>query len=65
MVANKFLEEVEMSGYVRTECVWMCKYFHESVRKTSERYDHVALIMGQFNSQRRKLQSWNNRRFAG
>ncbi|CAB3991140.1 dynein heavy chain 3, axonemal-like, partial [Paramuricea clavata] len=41
MVANKFLEEVEMSDNARKECVWMCKYFHESVRKTSERYYDV------------------------
>ncbi|XP_028395151.1 dynein heavy chain 3, axonemal-like isoform X1 [Dendronephthya gigantea] len=41
MVANKFLEEVEMADNVRNECVWMCKYFHESVRKTSERYYDV------------------------
>jgi dynein heavy chain len=44
MVANKFLEEVEMTDNVRKECVWMCKYFHESVRKTSERYDHIVML---------------------
>lgn len=38
MVANKFLEEVEMTDHIRKECVLMCKYFHESVRMTSERY---------------------------
>jgi dynein heavy chain len=45
MVANKFLEEVEMTDNVRKECVWMCKYFHESVRKTSERYDHIVQVL--------------------
>lgn len=44
MVANKFLEEVEMADSVRNECVWMCKYFHESVRKTSERYEVPAIF---------------------
>ncbi|XP_031567893.1 dynein heavy chain 3, axonemal-like [Actinia tenebrosa] len=38
MVANKFLEEVDMAIEVRKECVFMCKYFHESVRKLSESY---------------------------
>ncbi|XP_046326217.1 dynein axonemal heavy chain 3-like [Haliotis rufescens] len=38
MVANKFLEEVELEDGVRKETVIMCKYFHESVRNMSERY---------------------------
>ncbi|XP_048589777.1 dynein axonemal heavy chain 3-like isoform X2 [Nematostella vectensis] len=38
MVANKFLDEVEMSREVRQECVSMCKHFHQSVRSISERY---------------------------
>ena len=37
MVANKFLEEVDMAHEVRKECVFMCKYFHESVRQLSDR----------------------------
>ena len=37
MVANKFLEEVDMAHDVRKECVFMCKYFHESVRELSDR----------------------------
>lgn len=37
MVANKFLEEVDMALEVRKKCVFMCKYFHESVRELSDR----------------------------
>jgi len=37
MVANKFLDEVEMSREVRGECVSLCKHFHQSVRGISER----------------------------
>ena len=38
MVANKFLEEVELEEQVRAETVIMCKHFHESVRLMSEQY---------------------------
>ncbi|KAG7492071.1 hypothetical protein MATL_G00010690 [Megalops atlanticus] len=38
MVANKFLEDVEMADDIRTEVVAMCKIFQESVRELSERY---------------------------
>ena len=38
MVANKFLEEVDMDDNIRAETVIMCKHFHESVRTTSERF---------------------------
>lgn len=38
MVANRFLEEVELDDVVRKSTVSMCKHFHESVRSTSERY---------------------------
>ena len=41
MVANKFLEEVDLEDNVRFETVVMCKMFHESVRKMSERYLHI------------------------
>jgi len=37
MVANKFLDDVEMSREVRGECVSLCKHFHQSVRGISER----------------------------
>ena len=37
MVANKFLDEVEMSREIRGECVSMCKHFHQSVRGISDR----------------------------
>ena len=37
MVANKFLEEVELDDDVRLATVVMCKHFHESVRKLSEK----------------------------
>ncbi|XP_065937642.1 dynein axonemal heavy chain 3 isoform X7 [Magallana gigas] len=38
LVANKFLEDVEMSDEVRTQTIYMCKHFHQSVRMLSERY---------------------------
>jgi len=38
MVANKFLEDVELEDDVRVETVVMCKHFHESVRLMSELY---------------------------
>lgn len=37
LVANKFLEDVEMSDEVRTQTIYMCKHFHQSVRMLSER----------------------------
>ena len=45
MVANKFLEEVDMTHEVRKECVYMCKYFHESVRELSDRWVCYNLFM--------------------
>src|SRR6218665_2019826 len=40
MVANKFLEEIDLDDEVRKETVAMCKHFHESVRLMSaEFYD--------------------------
>ena len=38
MVANKFLESVDLSETERKGTVFMCKSFHETVRKTSERF---------------------------
>ncbi|KAL8573170.1 Dynein heavy chain 3, axonemal [Nucella lapillus] len=38
MVANKFLEDVDMEDDVRLSCVSMCKHFHESVRMLSQRF---------------------------
>nr|KAG5713480.1 hypothetical protein BaRGS_025028 [Batillaria attramentaria] len=38
MVANKFLEDVDMEDNVRLACVTLCKHFHESVRTMSERF---------------------------
>ncbi|XP_066284547.1 dynein axonemal heavy chain 3-like isoform X3 [Branchiostoma lanceolatum] len=38
LVANKFLDEVEMSQEVRDEAVVMCKHFHQSVRALSDRF---------------------------
>ena len=38
MVANKFLEDVDLDDYVRSETVVMCKHFHDSVRIMSELY---------------------------
>ncbi|XP_076448252.1 dynein axonemal heavy chain 3-like [Babylonia areolata] len=38
LVANKFLDDVEMSTEIRDETVVMCKHFHESVRSLSVKY---------------------------
>ncbi|KAJ8245818.1 hypothetical protein GJAV_G00260630 [Gymnothorax javanicus] len=38
MVANRFLEDVEMEDNIRKEVVDMCKIFQESVRQQSEAY---------------------------
>ena len=38
-VASRFLEEMEMEADTRGRCVLMCKHFHESVRKMSEKYE--------------------------
>nr|XP_055037339.1 dynein axonemal heavy chain 3 isoform X1 [Misgurnus anguillicaudatus]XP_055037340.1 dynein axonemal heavy chain 3 isoform X1 [Misgurnus anguillicaudatus] len=38
MVANKFLEDLDLEDNIRTEVVEMCKTFQESVRELSERY---------------------------
>uniref|UniRef100_H3ANA7 AAA+ ATPase domain-containing protein n=1 Tax=Latimeria chalumnae TaxID=7897 RepID=H3ANA7_LATCH len=37
-VANHFLDDVEMSQEIRTESVFMCKHFHQSVMALSERF---------------------------
>ena len=37
MVANKFLEEVELEDAVRAGVVFMCKMFHESVFSLSDK----------------------------
>eukprot|EP00795_Rhopilema_esculentum_P009610 gene9610-17369_t len=41
MVANKFLQDLEMEDSVRKSAVRMCKSFHETVRKQSERYFEI------------------------
>lgn len=41
MVANKFLEDVELDDPIRVATVVMCKHFHESVRLMSDRYYDV------------------------
>uniref|UniRef100_H2YSE4 AAA+ ATPase domain-containing protein n=1 Tax=Ciona savignyi TaxID=51511 RepID=H2YSE4_CIOSA len=38
MVANHFLDEVEMSQSMRQAAVKMCKYFHQDVRLLSDKY---------------------------
>ncbi|KAF4087720.1 hypothetical protein AMELA_G00073630 [Ameiurus melas] len=38
MVANKFLEDVELENHIRREVVEMCKTIQESVQKLSEQY---------------------------
>ncbi|EDV21418.1 uncharacterized protein TRIADDRAFT_60039 [Trichoplax adhaerens] len=39
MVANYYLDDVEMDSRIRTESVSLCKYFHESIRALSNRYE--------------------------
>ncbi|KAG5443966.1 Dynein heavy chain 3, axonemal [Clonorchis sinensis] len=41
MVANKYFEEIEFADNTRESSVSLCKYFHESVRKLSERFLEV------------------------
>ncbi|XP_076458174.1 dynein axonemal heavy chain 3-like [Babylonia areolata] len=41
MVANKFLEDVEMDDDVRVSSVYMCKQFHQSIIQLSERFFEV------------------------
>lgn len=38
IVAQRFLDEVEMDDSVKDGCVEMCKEFHQTTRKLSERY---------------------------
>lgn len=38
MVANKFLEELEMEQDMRSRCVYMCQHFHQSVRGLSDKF---------------------------
>ena len=44
MVANKFLEDVDLEGEAHKQCVTMCQYFHQSVRTISEKYEKCTLI---------------------
>ncbi|XP_031243962.1 dynein heavy chain 3, axonemal [Mastomys coucha] len=43
LVANKFLEDVELDDNIRAEVVSMCKYFQESVKKLSADYYNTLL----------------------
>ncbi|XP_019505362.1 PREDICTED: dynein heavy chain 3, axonemal [Hipposideros armiger] len=38
LVANKFLEDVELDDHIRSEVISMCKYFQESVKELSLDY---------------------------
>ena len=38
MVANRFLEEVEMNDDERSATISICKHFHQSTRELSERF---------------------------
>ena len=38
LVAHKFLDDVEMTDAVREETVVMCKHFHMSITRLSDRY---------------------------
>ncbi|XP_037670654.1 dynein heavy chain 3, axonemal isoform X2 [Choloepus didactylus] len=81
LVANKFLEDVELEDNIRKEVVSMCKYFQESVRKLSldyyntlRRYNYVTptsyleLILTfktLLNSKRQEVDMMRNRYLAG
>jgi dynein heavy chain len=41
MVANKFLEELDMEQDMRSRCVYMCQHFHQSVRGLSDKFYDV------------------------
>ncbi|XP_066239555.1 dynein axonemal heavy chain 3 [Saccopteryx leptura] len=41
LVANKFLEDVELDDNIRIEVISMCKYFQESVKELSLDYYHT------------------------
>uniref|UniRef100_A0A8C2RKQ1 AAA+ ATPase domain-containing protein n=1 Tax=Capra hircus TaxID=9925 RepID=A0A8C2RKQ1_CAPHI len=41
LVANKFLEDVELDDNIRIEVISMCKYFQESVKKLSLDYYNI------------------------
>eukprot|EP00794_Sanderia_malayensis_P008808 gene8808-9750_t len=41
MVAKKFLQDIDMDDALRASSVRMCKSFHESVRRQSERYFEI------------------------
>ncbi|EDM17633.1 rCG40149 [Rattus norvegicus] len=43
LVANKFLEDVELDDNIRAEVVSMCKYFQESAKKLSVDYYNTLL----------------------
>lgn len=45
MVANKFLEEIDLDDDVRKQTIIMCKHFHESVRVMSEEFYEILRRM--------------------
>uniref|UniRef100_A0A8B9BZT1 Dynein axonemal heavy chain 3 n=1 Tax=Anser brachyrhynchus TaxID=132585 RepID=A0A8B9BZT1_9AVES len=81
MVANKFLEDVELEDDIRKEVVSMCKYFQESVRVLSINYystlrrhnyvtptSYLELILTfktLLNSKRREVDMMRNRYLMG
>ena len=38
IVAQRFLEDVEIDEMIKAQCVDMCKEFHQSTRRLSEKY---------------------------
>ncbi|XP_073915702.1 dynein axonemal heavy chain 3 isoform X2 [Castor canadensis] len=81
LVANKFLEDVELDDNIRTEVVSMCKYFQESVKKLSLDYyntlrrhnyvtptSYLELILtfkALLNSKRQEVDMMRNRYLTG
>jgi len=50
MVANHFLDDVEMGQDRRLQAVQMCKLFHQDVRSLSERYGFLMFFSLSFES---------------
>ncbi|XP_076997717.1 dynein axonemal heavy chain 3 [Tamandua tetradactyla] len=81
LVANKFLEDVDLDDNIRIEVVSMCKYFQESVRNLSLDYyntlrrhnyvtptSYLELILtfkALLNSKRQEVDMMRNRYLAG
>ena len=41
MVANRFLEDVQLEDEIRLKCVKICKFFHERLARYMWRHQHI------------------------